>query len=98
MRESTTSFTWMKRKRNLVWYLMKQRVTIRMKRVKVGTNSCKIYFIDKDLDAAPLSRPTKKHDEDSTTSSKRDESPILKKASVSLRSTLYFIIFIIAMH
>src|SRR5258705_10206412 len=96
MRESTTTFTWMKRKRNLDWYLMKQRVTIRMKRVKVGTNSYKIYFIDKDLDA-PLSRPTKKHDEDSTTSSKRDESPILKKASVSLRSTFYFFIFIIAM-
>ncbi|CAA7260285.1 unnamed protein product [Cyclocybe aegerita] len=29
-------------------------------------------------------RPTKKHDEESVTSSKRDDSPILKKASVSL--------------
>ncbi|KIM45954.1 hypothetical protein M413DRAFT_441010 [Hebeloma cylindrosporum] len=30
------------------------------------------------------SRPTKKHDEESVTSSKRDDSPILKKASASL--------------
>lgn len=33
----------------------------------------------------PLSRPTKKHDEESVASSKRDDSPILKKASVSLQ-------------
>ncbi|KAF8803762.1 hypothetical protein BYT27DRAFT_7195102 [Phlegmacium glaucopus] len=33
----------------------------------------------------PPSRPTKKHDEESVASSKRDDSPILKKASVSLQ-------------
>ncbi|KAF8974742.1 Not1 N-terminal domain, CCR4-Not complex component-domain-containing protein [Flammula alnicola] len=32
----------------------------------------------------PSTRPTKKHDEESVTSSKRDDSPILKKAAISL--------------
>ncbi|KAF9534998.1 Not1 N-terminal domain, CCR4-Not complex component-domain-containing protein [Crepidotus variabilis] len=41
---------------------------------------------DEASDDAPLpTRPTKKHDEESVSSSKRDDSPILKKASVSLR-------------
>ena len=34
----------------------------------------------------PPSRPTKKHDEESVASSKRDDSPILKKVSLQLRS------------
>ncbi|KAF4619725.1 hypothetical protein D9613_005426 [Agrocybe pediades] len=38
---------------------------------------------DEESEDVP-SRPTKKHDEESVSSSKRDESPILKKASVSL--------------
>jgi len=34
----------------------------------------------------PARSASKKHDEESVTSSKRDDSPILKKAAVSLRS------------
>jgi hypothetical protein len=36
----------------------------------------------------PARSASKKHDEESVTSSKRDDSPILKKAAVSLRSEL----------
>jgi CCR4-NOT transcription complex subunit 3 len=47
--------------------------------------------INQNSDAPPPSRPTKKHDEESTASSRRDDSPILKKASVPLRSISHFL-------
>lgn len=64
---------------------------------EVSEGECEIsyyaYLIPKDTDAHPPSRPTKKHDEESISSGKRDDSPILKKASVSLRSTFHSLNF-----
>jgi hypothetical protein len=61
---------------------------IRTRLAKVGIDHLLTYLVKGTLDVLPPTRLAKKHDDDSTSSSKRDESPILKKASVSLRSKL----------
>ena len=84
MKVYTTNSTSMRKKRSLVLLQMTVIPKIQMWPAKVRARqfperTLLTIFLD------PPSRPTKKHDEESVTSSKRDDSPILKKASVSLQ-------------
>ena len=85
MKVYTTNSTSMRRKRSSV---LLQTTVI----AKIQTMLAKVRGVCQSFDGMLLtifldlpSRPTKKHDEESVASSKRDDSPILKKASVSLQ-------------
>lgn len=74
--------TSMRKKRNLVLLQMTVTAKIQTRPAKVrGRQPSGRMLLTIFLDP----RPTKKHDEESVASSKRDDSPILKKASVSLQ-------------
>ena len=84
MKVYTTNSISMRKKRNSVSLQMMVIVKIQMRLAKVHIRQfSKRMLLTMILD--PPSRPTKKHDEESVASSKRDDSPILKKASVSLQ-------------
>ena len=84
MKVFTTNSTSTRKKRSSV--LLQTTVTAKIQTMPVKvcvrqSSDGMLLIIFLDL----LSRPTKKHDEESVASSKRDDSPILKKASVSLQ-------------
>jgi hypothetical protein len=84
MKVYTTISTSMRKKRSsvLLQTMLKAKSQTLPAKVRVRQSSegmLLTIFLD------PPSRPTKKHDEESVASSKRDDSPILKKASVSLQ-------------
>lgn len=83
-----TNLSLTRRKKNSALLQMTTTVTILTKLAKVRFPAPSLWVLTNTSTDVP-SRPTKKHDEESVTSSKRDDSPILKKASASLnlRST-----------
>lgn len=82
-RASMTNLSLTRRKKNSALLQMTTTVTILTKLAKVRFPAPSLRVLTNTSTDVP-SRPTKKHDEESVTSSKRDDSPILKKASASL--------------
>lgn len=76
-----------RKKRSSVWLQMMMKAMNRTALVKVCRLSCLAFVCHcPHVDGEDLPpRTPKKHDEESVTSSKRDDSPILKKAAVTLQ-------------
>lgn len=86
MKGYTTSLTLMKRKRSLVL----QVTIMRRRNRKTRATVCRMlispgYEIHVFSDLPPRTPSKKQHDDESVTSSKRDGSPVLKKAPVTLQ-------------